>query len=159
MEQLRAIAGDLGATNVSTYIASGNLIADIADIAGKPQAFERALERALEDRFGWFRDCISRSPQELAEALAAHPFEVLNPGFSYVCFMPAEPTAEAIAAAASVATGDDRWQVVGRDLHLRYAEGAGRAELKDAKLLKAFEQPGTARNLNTVQALVDLAAS
>jgi uncharacterized protein (DUF1697 family) len=155
MEQLRAIASDLGAANVSTHIASGNLI---ADIPGKPQAFDRALERALEERFGWFRDCISRSPQELAEALSAHPFEVLNPGFSYICFMSAQPAPEAIGVAAAIATGEDRWQVVGRDLHLRYANGAGRAELKDAKLLKAFGQPGTARNLKTVQALVELAA-
>jgi uncharacterized protein (DUF1697 family) len=154
MEQLRAIATELGATTVSTYIASGNLI---ADVPAEPEAFDRALERALEARFGWFRECISRSPRELSEALAAHPFEVVNPGFSYISFMPAKPRAKAIAAAADVPTGEDRWQVIGRDLHLRYAHGAGKPELKDAKLLKALGQPATARNLRTIQSLIDIA--
>jgi uncharacterized protein (DUF1697 family) len=156
MAQLRSIATELGATDVSTYIASGNLI---ADVPGKPEAFDKALERALEARFGWFRECISRSPQELAEALSAHPFEVINPGFSYVAFMPAPPTGAAIAAAGAVPSGEDRWQVIGRDLHLRYAHGAGRAELKDTKLLRELGQPATARNLKTVRTLAELASS
>jgi uncharacterized protein (DUF1697 family) len=155
MQELRSIATSLGARNVTTYIASGNLI---ADVAGKSDAFDRGLEQALEARFGWFRDCISRSPGELADALRAHPFDVQNPGFSYVAFMAAEPSVEATAEASAIPTGEDRWQVIGRDLHLRYANGAGRAELKQAKLQKVLGQPATARNLKTIQALIDLAA-
>jgi uncharacterized protein (DUF1697 family) len=74
--------------------------------------------------------------------------------------MQAAPTKQAIEAAAEVPTGKDRWQVVGRELHLRYAEGAGRAELKDAQLLRALGRiPATARNLNTVRKLIELAES
>jgi uncharacterized protein (DUF1697 family) len=155
MTDLKAIATDLGATDPTTYIASGNLV---ADVPGDPGAFDRALEKAIEERFGYFREAISRTPQELVAALRAHPFEVVEPKYSYVSFMLAAPTAEAIDAAAAVPTGEDRWQVVGRDLHLRYADGAGRAQLKEAQLLRALGRiPTTARNLNTVRKLIELA--
>src|SRR5688572_4437034 len=84
MAELRAIAADLGATDVTTYIASGNLIADVPD---DPDAFDRALERAVEERFGFFREVISRTPAQVAAALEAHPFEVVEPKFSYVVFL------------------------------------------------------------------------
>jgi uncharacterized protein (DUF1697 family) len=155
MAELRAIAADLGATEVATYIASGNLV---ADVPGEPEAFDRALERALEKRFGYFREAISRTPEEVLAALQAHPFEVLEPKYSYISFMLTAPTAEAVAAASAVPTGEDRWQVIGRELHLRYAHGAGRAELKEAQLTRALGRiPTTARNLNTVRKLIELA--
>jgi uncharacterized protein (DUF1697 family) len=157
MADLKAMATDLGATDPATYIASGNLV---ADVPGDPDAFDRALEKAIEQRFGYFREVISRTRDELVAALEAHPFEVLEPRYSYISFMLAAPTEQAIAAAADVPTGDDRWRVIGRELHLRYANGAGRAELKEAQLARALGRiPTTARNLNTVRKLIELAGS
>ena len=146
---------DLGATDVRTYIASGNAI---VTIAGEPDAFDRAVERAIEQRFGFFRECISRTPAEVRTALAAHPFDVLDPAFSYVNFLAAEPTPAAVEKARGFATGDDRWEVIGRDQHIRYAQGAGRPQMKAAPIARALGVPGTARNLKTVRALIDLAS-
>lgn len=153
MAELRDIASGLGATGVSTYIASGNLI---ADVPGDPAEFDRALERAVETQFGFFRDVISRTPDQVRDALAAHPFEVIQPNYSYVTFLAAAPTAEAIAKAQTFETHDDRWQVVGTELHVRYANGAGRPEMKADSIGRALGTPGTARNLNTVRKLISL---
>lgn len=156
MADLRQIAADLGAGDVATYIASGNLV---ADVPGDPDAFDRALEKAVEARFGFFREAVSRSHEELVAALEAHPFEVAEPKYSYVSFLLTAPTAEDVRAAADVPTGDDEWRVVGRELHLRYARGAGRPDLKEAQLMRALGRVvGTARNLNTVRTLVELTA-
>lgn len=154
MAELREIATDLGATDVSTYIASGNLI---ADVPGKAADFDRALEKALENRYGWFRDVMSRTPAQLRKALDAHPFEVVEPKYSYVSFLAGRPTAEAIAKAETYETGDDVWQVVGTELHIRYANGAGRPSMKTDSIGRALKVPGTARNLNTVTKLIELA--
>lgn len=154
MAELKAIATDLGATDVATYIASGNLV---AEVPGDPAAFDRAIERAVEQRFGFAREAISRTHDELVAALEAHPFEVEEPRFSYISFLLTAPTPQAVAEAAAVPTGDDRWQVIGRELHLRYAQGAGRADLKDAQLMRALGRVvGTARNLNTVRRLAEM---
>ena len=155
MADLREIATELGATDVSTYIASGNLL---CTPPGDPDKFDRALEQAIEARFGFFREVISRSREEVAAALAAHPFEVVEPKFSYVTFLTAEPTPEAVASEREVPTGDDRWDVVGREMHVRYADGAGRPQMKDAAIGRRLGVSGTARNLNTVQKLLDLTA-
>lgn len=153
MAELRAIAEELGATDSSTYIASGNLI---ANVPGKPDEFDRALEAAVQKRLGFFREVISRTPQQLEAALKAHPFEVIQPRFSYVSFLLGKPSASALDAARKVPTEEDLWEVIGDDLHLRYANGAGQEQLRTATLMKALGIAGTARNLRTVEALADL---
>ena len=60
-------------------------------------------------------------------------------------------------AAADLPTGPDRWALSGRELYLCFAEGMGRATLNLDRLLKTLGVAGTARNLRTVQALIDLA--
>lgn len=155
MAQWRELAGSLGASDVVTYIASGNLV---CTILGEPEDFDRALENAVQEHFGFFREVISRSPHQVSAALENHPFEVIEPKFSYVTFLTREPTAEAIAAARQIPTGEDRWDVIGQEMHIRYADGAGRPQMKDAAIGKALGVAGTARNLNTVRKLLELAA-
>ena len=64
MADLRALATSLGATDVSTYIASGNLI---CEPPGDPAEFDRALEAAVDEQFGFFREVISQ-PRGLVAA-------------------------------------------------------------------------------------------
>lgn len=154
MAQLRSIAAELGATDVSTYIASGNLI---ADVQGSPVEFDRALEQAVEKQFGFFRDVISRTPEQMQDALDAHPFDVVEPKYSYVSFLTGRPTATAIKKAETFDVHDDRWQVIGDNLHIRYATGAGKPQMKTDSVMRALGTPGTARNLNTVKKLIELA--
>lgn len=154
MADLRAIAADLGASDVSTFIASGNLI---ADVPGSPANFDRALEKSVEEHFGFFRDVISRTPEQVRTALDAHPFEVIEPKYSYVSFLTGSPTNAAIEKARTFDVHDDRWEVIGEDLHIRYATGAGRPQMKTDSVMRALGTPGTARNLNTVRKLIELA--
>lgn len=154
MAELREVAADLGATEVQTYIASGNLL---CSPPGDPREFDRALEQAVQERFGFFREVISRAPEELEAALAAHPFEVVDPKRSYVTFLLSAPEPGGIEKARTFATGDDRWQVIGREMHVRYADGAGRPQMKDASIGRALGVPGTARNLRTVASLLERA--
>ena len=111
----------------------------------------------MSTRILFVREVISRTPAEVSAALAAHPFEVVDPKFSYITFLTATPAADALDAAANVPTGDDEWQLAGRELHLRFAGGMGRAVLNLDRLLRSLGVAGTARNLRTTQALVELA--
>lgn len=155
MAELRTMAEALGATDARTYIASGNLL---CMPPGDPATFDRALEAAIQERFGFFREVISRTRAELETALAVHPFEVIEPRYSYISFLLAEPTTDAVAKARTYETGDDRWEVIGREMHIRYAGGAGRPQMQDVAIGRALGTPGTARNLNSVRKLVELAA-
>ncbi len=153
MARLREIATDLGATDVSTYIASANLICTTPDDAA---GFGTALEQAIEAEFGFFRECILRTAAELRAARAAYPFEVDDPKNGHIVFLLDSPTDDAIAKAREFETGADRWEVVGREMHIRYDHGAGRSDMAGIKIGKALGVPGTSRNLRTVDKLIAL---
>ena len=156
MGELRALAEDLGATEVSTYIASGNLL---CTPKGGPAAFDRALEKAIQDKYGYFREVISRTPAELQAVLDAHPFEVAEDRFSYVYFLTGRPTAKAVKAFEAAEHTDAEVRVIGADLHIRYHDGAGKSDLDAKAIAKALGVQGTGRNLNTVRKLIGLAGS
>ncbi|GAA3539150.1 hypothetical protein AFL01nite_28770 [Aeromicrobium flavum] len=153
MAELREVAERLGATNVSTFIASGNLLCDVDD----PEAFDRALEQAIQERFGFFREAISRSPGELRDALAAHPFEIdPETKANHIYFLLRPPTPEQVEALLTRGL-TERLAVIGRDLHIRYADGVANTKLTPAVILRTLGCHGTGRNLNTVQKLIALA--
>ncbi|GED96161.1 DUF1697 domain-containing protein [Gordonia crocea] len=154
MARLREIAEMLGAQDVSTYIASGNLL---YTPPGASAEFDEALERAIEAEFGFYREVISRTPDELDAALRAHPFDVVEPKFSYVYALTGTPTAAAAAALADRVAATEHVAVIGNDLHIRYDEGAGKSALTPAVIKRALGFTGTGRNLNTVAKLVALA--
>lgn len=156
MARLRAIAGELGAHDVSTYIASGNLL---CTPPGDPAEFDRALEARIEQEFGFFREVVGRSPAALRRALEDYPFEILEPRFAHICFLAGAPSPAAVADLASRDIGADLAQVIGRELHMRFAEGAASSRLTAPLITRVLGTPGTARNLRTIMALVDKAAS
>ena len=153
MAELRALAAELGATEVHTYIASGNLI---ATPPADPHAFARQLETAVETRFGFRPQVIVRDAAALRAARDAHPFTVVDARFSYLVPLSAAPEPSAIVAAAEVPARDDDWQLIGDDLHVRFERGVGSAELDLNRLLRVLGVVGTARNLRTVDALLQL---
>ena len=155
MAELRELATDLGATDVSTFIASGNLICDAPKDV---KAFGTALEQAIESKYGFFRECIIRTPAELTKARENYPFDVDDPKNGHIVFLLDRPTKAAIKKARDIETGSDRWEVVGREWHIRYDHGAGRSDMKTAAIQKALGVPGTSRNLRTVDKLMELAS-
>ncbi|MET0698376.1 MAG: DUF1697 domain-containing protein [Mycobacterium sp.] len=154
MAELRQLATDLGGTDVSTYIASGNLL---CTPPGKPEKFDRALEAAIKDRYGFFREVISRTPAQLQAALDQHPFEIVEPRFSYVYFLTGKPEVKATKAFHDKEFGADEFKVIGEDLHIRYHDGAGRSDLDAKAIAKALGVQGTGRNVNSVRKLIQLA--
>ncbi|MCM3894429.1 MULTISPECIES: DUF1697 domain-containing protein [Gordonia] len=155
MKELRSIAADLGATDISTYIASGNLICTPPAASNH---FDRALEAAIEQRYGFFREVISRSRDELVTALDIHPFDVVDEKFSYVYFLVDAPPEDRLKAFSDKDFGNDLCEVVGSDLHIRYAEGAGTSKLTAPVIARGLGVQGTGRNLRTVRKLIELTA-
>lgn len=154
MAELREMAADLGATDISTYIASGNLL---CTPPGDPAAFDRALEEAITNRYGYVREVISRSADDLAAALAEHPFDVVEPKYSYVYCLTATPAPNAVSQFHSRDFGDDVFEIIGDNLHIRYEAGAGTSKLTAPVIAKALGVQGTGRNLRTVEKLIELA--
>lgn len=154
MADLREIAQTLGASEVSTYIASGNLL---CVPPGDPAEFDRALEAEIEARFGFFREVISRSGDELHAAVEAHPFEVVDDKLNYLYPLTGTPEPEKVEALMAREFDNTRIEVVGDNLHILYGAGAAASKLTPPVIAKALGVTGTGRNWRTVGKLIELA--
>ncbi|WP_223176482.1 DUF1697 domain-containing protein [Sphingomonas lutea] len=146
MEDLRRIAGDLGLENPSTYIASGNLL--FASEKSET-ALKSALEASLAAHMGAPVGVMIRTAAEMAAVAAACPFDV--PGNRAVAiFLDAPPPADAAEHAKNQA--NEEIALGGRELYVHYPDGQGPSKLGLPAAAK-----GTARNMNTVAKLAELA--
>ncbi|OHV85661.1 DUF1697 domain-containing protein [Ensifer sp. LCM 4579] len=149
MAELRSICEGLGFAGVRTYIQSGNVLfrSELSETEVR-----RRLEAALATRMGKAPGVILRSRRALEEVIAKAPFPGARPNFLLVTFLPEPPPADALDDL--VAPDGEEAQILGREIFIHYPNGSGRSKLK-LPALKA----GTARNLNTVRKLAELAAA
>lgn len=148
MADLRALTEGIGARNVQTYIASGN-VAFSHDAA--PADVQSALEKALHDHAGKPVGVLLRTLAQLDALTAGTPFPDA-PGDKVICLLTDAPIPAAPAADATHRTAEDIRPGPGA-LYIHYPDGQGRSRLR----LPAMTE-GTARNLNTIRKMRSLLA-
>jgi len=146
MADLRAVFEGLGASNVRSYLQSGNVIFDgTVDVA--------ALESAITDRFGITPRVLLLSSAELHAVAGEIPIRDLatDPSRGFVYFMESVP--------ASLDVPDEiapEQLIVGKLAVYQWSpQGAGQSKIK-ASFIKSLGPTATARNLRTVDALLAL---
>lgn len=152
--RLRAVAEELGWRDVRSYLASGNLVATIdADLP--PDALARELAGAL-GAHGLDVPVLVLTAERLSAVLEDCPFHPDRGKDVHAYFLWSDPVVDTDAMNAFRAESETL-EVRGRVAWLHTPEGIGRSRLAE-KLHKVVTGTDmTARNLNTVRALVDLA--
>ena len=149
-EELIAAAGVLGYGRARTFIASGNLLFDAN--ADEPSV-KAALETELARRTGRSIAVVIRSAASMAAVRDANPFPAAPGNRLLVYFLDAPPPADALDQARHV---DGEVMALGsREIYVRYTDtgmGTSRLTIPAAKA-------ATARNMNTVARLSELAAA
>jgi len=166
MADLRAVVGELGHTDVSTYIQSGNVLFTAAadeDTA----AMAQALAAAIAAKVGVGAPVVVITRDELSRIVDGNPFPAEpEPRRVHAVMLSELPGRDLLdkldaAAAASDAKGArDSVRVAGRALYLHTPDGFGNSELADT-VIKIVNSPkagvtGTARNWGTVTKLLAL---
>jgi uncharacterized protein (DUF1697 family) len=147
MDDLKRIASDLDLESPKTFIASGNLLFGSSK---KEAAVKRDLERALHQHMGKQVEVMVRTAKELTKVVAANAFSK-EPGNRVVAiFLDEAPPADAVASAKNVT--DERLALGTREIYVHFPSGQGRSKLKIPAAAR-----GTARNMNTVAKLAELA--
>jgi uncharacterized protein (DUF1697 family) len=149
MADLKAIAGDLGLENARTYIASGNLLFK----SSKPEdALRRALEKDLQEHMGKEVRVMLRTAGEMAKVVKANPFTD-QPGNNVQAFFLNQAPPKDLLDTVRNKAGDERVAAGTREVFVAYGErGIGKSRIR----IPAAEA-GTARNMNTVARLAELA--
>jgi len=148
MSELMALCEAAGFARVRTWIASGNVVFE--SDRGETEV-KASLEGALAGYAGKPVGVMVRTGREMAAVLAANPFPDRAPNRTVAIFLDTAPGADALAGV----TGQDGEEIGlgGREIYVHY--GAGMA---DSKLKIAAAKTGTARNINTVAKLAEMAA-
>jgi uncharacterized protein (DUF1697 family) len=156
MKELKAACEDAGLRDVSTYIASGNLV---FEHDGGADHVRSLIAGILRDQFGLTKNhTIIRTPDALARALADNPFPDAaseRPSSLTLQFLEAVPPAGATEALAAW-SGPERLHLSEDHLYIDYVAGAGTTKLTAAFLERALKVAGTARNWNTAQKLLEM---
>jgi uncharacterized protein (DUF1697 family) len=148
MADLRAIAEELGLHCVKTYIASGNLLF----VSDKPEEeLRQTLEKRLAMHMGRQVPVLVRTAEEMMDVAGANPFPEAAGNNSVAVFMNEPPPANLLETVRNC--DDERIATSAREIYVAYGEkGIGRSRLR----IPAAEA-GTARNMNTVAKLAELA--
>lgn len=157
MRELVAMFESAGASDVRTYIQSGNVIfsASPAMARGVPDA----VAAAIFERFGFRAAVVTRSAAELRAIAEANPFLArgADPATLHVVFLADEPAPEHVAALDPGRSPPDELEARGREIYLRCPNGYGRTKLTNDYFDSKLATTSTVRNWRTVLQLVGLA--
>jgi uncharacterized protein (DUF1697 family) len=147
MAELVEICGEAGCKNVQTYIASGNVV---FDSKASPSKVKAELERRLHAHMGKPVGVIVRTVSEMKAVLKANPFPKAESKFNIVIFLDEAPPRDALKHVAGQT--NEKIRLGNREIFVHYGSGMGRSKLKIPAA-----KTGTARNMNTVAKLVEMA--
>ena len=158
MSDLRALVEGLGATNVRTYVQSGNVVFRSGRAAGGLAA---ALETAIRDELDLEVTVVLRSERRLRDFVGANPFarSKAEPKTLYATFLSAAPDPERVRRLEQQDFAPERFQIAGDDVYLSFPNGSGRVKLSNATLERQLGVAATTRNWRTVTALAELTAT
>ena len=155
MEALRRLFEGLGFADVSTFIASGNVVfkTDEAD----PAALEQRIEQALQVALGYEVATFLRTDAEVTRVAGYSPLPDLpvEPGdSSYVIFLRTAPDAAAGDRVRALSNEQDVLKVEGRELYWLRRGSLLETTISNAAWGRALGvMPTTMRNANTLRRL------
>jgi uncharacterized protein (DUF1697 family) len=147
MAALKAICEGLGFLDVRTYLASGNVVFRSAEKGAKVKA---SLEGALAEYAGKPVAVVLRTGREMAAVLDENPFPKMPANKTVAIFLDAAPAGDALDSVTHRV--HEELRVGQREIYVYYADGIG-----DAKLRIPAAKQGTARNMNTIAKLAEMA--
>jgi uncharacterized protein (DUF1697 family) len=149
MAELKAMCAAEGFTNIQTYIASGNVVFAAERSESKVKA---ALEKRLQTYAGKRVGVIVRTAEEISAVLKSNPFPDAPGNSTVAIFLDDPPPPDALDYIRG--QEDEQVRLGTREVYVAYGAGLGRSKLKIPAAAA-----GTARNINTIKKLAELAAS
>jgi uncharacterized protein (DUF1697 family) len=148
MADLKSICDGAGFAHVETYIASGNVV---FESKAAPSRVKAKLEAGLLAYAGKPIGVVVRTAPELQAVLNANPFPDAAPSRTLVIFLGDAPPSDALALAVGIQ--NEEMRLGEREIYVHYGDGMGQSKLRIPAAKK-----GTARNINTIARLTEMAA-
>ena len=148
MRDLEALCRDAGLENVRTYIASGNVV--FTSEASEPE-LKAAIEARLLAYAGKRVGVLIRTAAEMARVIAGNPFPD-EPGNRVTAIFLNGRTSPDMLENITGRAPDETLVLGAREIYVHYGSGMAATKLRIAAAAE-----GTARNMNTVMRLTEMA--
>ena len=156
MRELVSLFAEAGATDIETYIQSGNVVFNASTTVAN--SISRVVAARIVKRFGFRVPVIVRSARAFRDVLKKNPFPQAEsePTTLHVAFLADRPTKSAIAALDPKRSPGDAFAVVGAEVYLHLPNGAADTKLTNAYFDSTLKTISTGRNWRTVLAIAEL---
>lgn len=158
MDALKTLCGSLKLKDAKTYLQSGNVVfrSDETDRAVLVRRLEEGIRKAtaLDVRV------ILRTTSEMKKVIAANPFVVAperNPSGFLVAFLNGDLAKEVKTLLSQLKADSEDLHIGSRELYVYFPNGIATSKLSNALTEKKVGVTVTARNWNTVNALIEIA--
>ena len=155
MRRLKSLVEELGFRDVTTFIASGNVL--FASKAADTARLEARIAKHLESSLGYPVDTFVRTAEQVATIARSQPFpEDGRPGFTvHVGFWQTEPPPELARGLAAIRTAEDEFLVTGREYYWLCRVRTSESKVWTLPAIKALKFPtATMRNMTSIRKLV-----
>jgi uncharacterized protein (DUF1697 family) len=149
MSELKAMCEAAGFAKARTFIASGNVVFESKASEAKVKAI---LEKRLMAYAGKPVGVLVRTHAEMAAVAKENPFPKAAPNRTVAIFLDAPPPADALERATGLK--DEEMRLGLREIYVHYGDGMAGSRLKIPAAAA-----GTARNMNTIAKLAEMAAA
>ena len=146
-----------GVEDVKTYIASGNVL---FRSARSHDDLKATIEKLVEDNFGFHSNLFLITLSHIEKLMAANPFrDHEHKGKAqHLFFIQGEIKKTDTARMDELKADNEAWHLTDECFYFYAPDGVGRSKLIE-KLPQCLKADMTARNLNTVETLRDMAAA
>jgi uncharacterized protein (DUF1697 family) len=148
MKDLVEVFEGAGATDVETYIQSGNVVYTANKVVD--------VEKAFLKRFKFVVPVVSRTHKELQATVDRNPFVKAGADVDTLHVMFCADKPKNVDTLDPNRSPGDEFVVVGSDIYLRAPNGMGRSKLTNAYFDSKLATTTTIRNWRTVQKLLDM---
>jgi uncharacterized protein (DUF1697 family) len=160
MNDLSKMFADIGFRNAVTYIQSGNVIFATDDNVTESK-LEKDIEAAINKKWGYNVATMIRAKEKVAEIISNNPFlddKAFHPSkTSAVVFLREELTHDQIEKLRNINYPPDRFIIKSPEIYILCPHGFGRTKLYTNFFEGKLKVEGTARNMKTLAAILEIA--
>jgi uncharacterized protein (DUF1697 family) len=159
MSQLRDLFQELGHTDITTYLQSGNVVFN--SINNGAEQIVANLEEKIVLTFGFPVSVLLRSAEDLTKVFNSNPYDKIErePTKLLVTFLEEKPTGDKLSGLEIPAGEMARFKASGREIYLHCPGGYGNTKLNNNFFERRLSMRATTRNWKTVTALESILGS
>jgi uncharacterized protein (DUF1697 family) len=156
MSELKSLFEKAGFQKVGTYIQSGNVIFSSKETSAEKLSFK--ISSAIKKQFGFDVQVIVVTPKEIELALKENPFikKKKDNDKLYTIFLSSVPAKVNVEKLDTANYSPEEFKIDGKRIYLFVPNGYGKAKINNNLFENKLKVFGTARNLKTLNALLEL---